>query len=175
MAYPSPGSVNVRVEGRSVWTGSKVGRSENKHLEGRTVGELAKELGKHPVDTVLDLAVEEDLKDRVQHAGHDQQPRGCRSSDPQTSALPGWRIRRWSVLPGNCPRRTASVQLKAEALTESWTRKGPACNTSSKSALGGEQSPHRRCLGDCRRNMLKRFLWLFSPNPQKQKIRDSRS
>jgi N-acyl-D-amino-acid deacylase len=35
---------------------------KNKHLEGRTIAEVAKELGKHPVDTLLDLAVEEDLK-----------------------------------------------------------------------------------------------------------------
>jgi N-acyl-D-aspartate/D-glutamate deacylase len=35
---------------------------KNKHFEGRTVAEVAKELGKHPVDTVLDLSVEEDLK-----------------------------------------------------------------------------------------------------------------
>ena len=35
---------------------------KNKHLKGRTVAEVAKELGKHPVDTLLDLAVEEDLK-----------------------------------------------------------------------------------------------------------------
>jgi N-acyl-D-aspartate/D-glutamate deacylase len=35
---------------------------KNKHLKGRTVAELAKEQGKHPVDALLDLAVEEDLK-----------------------------------------------------------------------------------------------------------------
>ena len=35
---------------------------KNKHLAGRTVAEVAKELGKHPVDTILDLSVEEDLK-----------------------------------------------------------------------------------------------------------------
>jgi N-acyl-D-aspartate/D-glutamate deacylase len=35
---------------------------KNKHLEGRSIAEVARELGKHPVDTLLDLAVEEDLK-----------------------------------------------------------------------------------------------------------------
>jgi N-acyl-D-amino-acid deacylase len=35
---------------------------KNKHLKGRTIAEVAKELNKHPVDTMLDLAVEEDLK-----------------------------------------------------------------------------------------------------------------
>jgi N-acyl-D-aspartate/D-glutamate deacylase len=35
---------------------------KNKHLEGRTIAEIAKEQGKHPVDAMLDLAVEEDLK-----------------------------------------------------------------------------------------------------------------
>jgi N-acyl-D-aspartate/D-glutamate deacylase len=35
---------------------------KNKGLKGRTVGEIAKEQGKHPIDALLDLAVEEDLK-----------------------------------------------------------------------------------------------------------------
>jgi N-acyl-D-aspartate/D-glutamate deacylase len=35
---------------------------ENKSLKGRTIGELAKEQGKHPIDTLLDLSVAEDLK-----------------------------------------------------------------------------------------------------------------
>src|ERR1051325_8383083 len=35
---------------------------KNEHLKGRTIAEIAKEQGKHPVDTLLDLAVEEDLK-----------------------------------------------------------------------------------------------------------------
>jgi N-acyl-D-aspartate/D-glutamate deacylase len=35
---------------------------KNKHLKGRTIADVAKELGKHPVDTMLDLAVEENLK-----------------------------------------------------------------------------------------------------------------
>jgi N-acyl-D-aspartate/D-glutamate deacylase len=34
---------------------------KNKHLEGRTIAEVAQDLGKHPVDTMLDLAVEENL------------------------------------------------------------------------------------------------------------------
>jgi N-acyl-D-amino-acid deacylase len=36
--------------------------AKNEHLKGRTIAEIAKELGKHPVDALLDLAVEEDLK-----------------------------------------------------------------------------------------------------------------
>jgi N-acyl-D-aspartate/D-glutamate deacylase len=36
--------------------------AKNKALKGRTIGELAKEQGKHPIDTLLDLSVEEDLK-----------------------------------------------------------------------------------------------------------------
>ncbi|HJY84928.1 MAG TPA: amidohydrolase family protein [Candidatus Binatia bacterium] len=35
---------------------------KNEHLKGRTIAEIAKEQGKHPVDALLDLAVEEDLK-----------------------------------------------------------------------------------------------------------------
>jgi N-acyl-D-amino-acid deacylase len=35
---------------------------KNKRLKGRTIADVAKELNKHPVDTLLDLAVEEDLK-----------------------------------------------------------------------------------------------------------------
>jgi N-acyl-D-amino-acid deacylase len=36
--------------------------AKNKSLKGRTIGEIAKEQGKHPIDTLLDLSVEEDLK-----------------------------------------------------------------------------------------------------------------
>jgi N-acyl-D-aspartate/D-glutamate deacylase len=35
---------------------------KNKHFKGRSIADVAKELNKHPVDTLLDLAVEEDLK-----------------------------------------------------------------------------------------------------------------
>lgn len=35
---------------------------KNNHLKGRTIAAIAKEQGKHPVDALLDLAVEEDLK-----------------------------------------------------------------------------------------------------------------
>ena len=34
----------------------------NKHLQGRTIADIAKEQAKHPVDVMLDLAVEEDFK-----------------------------------------------------------------------------------------------------------------
>ncbi len=37
-------------------------RPENKHLEGLTMGEASRRTGKHMVDTMLDLAVSEDLK-----------------------------------------------------------------------------------------------------------------
>ena len=36
--------------------------AKNKALKGRTIAEISKEQGKHPIDTLLDLAVEEDLK-----------------------------------------------------------------------------------------------------------------
>ena len=36
--------------------------AKNKSLKGRTIGEIAREQGKHPIDTLLDLSVEEDLK-----------------------------------------------------------------------------------------------------------------
>ena len=36
--------------------------AKNKSLKGRTIAEIAKEQGKHPIDTLLDLSVEEDLK-----------------------------------------------------------------------------------------------------------------
>jgi N-acyl-D-aspartate/D-glutamate deacylase len=35
---------------------------KNKHLQGKSIADMAKEQGKHPVDAMLDLAVEEDLK-----------------------------------------------------------------------------------------------------------------
>ena len=35
---------------------------KNKSLKGRTVGEVAREQGKHPIDCLLDLSVEEELK-----------------------------------------------------------------------------------------------------------------
>jgi N-acyl-D-amino-acid deacylase len=35
---------------------------KNKSLKGRTIAEIAKEQGKHPIDTLLDISVEEDLK-----------------------------------------------------------------------------------------------------------------
>ena len=37
-------------------------RDENKSLEGRTIGELSEELGKTPLDAMLDLALSEDLR-----------------------------------------------------------------------------------------------------------------
>jgi N-acyl-D-amino-acid deacylase len=40
----------------------KVQLEKNKPLQGKTVAELAQEQGQHPVDAMLDLAVEEDLK-----------------------------------------------------------------------------------------------------------------
>jgi N-acyl-D-amino-acid deacylase len=40
----------------------KVCLEKNKPLQGKTIAELAEEQGKHPVDAMLDLAVEEDLK-----------------------------------------------------------------------------------------------------------------
>ncbi len=40
----------------------KVHLEKNKHLQGKTLAELAREQGKHPVDAMLDLALEEDLK-----------------------------------------------------------------------------------------------------------------
>jgi len=36
--------------------------AKNQHLKGKTIAEIAKEQNKHPVDALLDLAVEEDLK-----------------------------------------------------------------------------------------------------------------
>src|SRR5215813_61126 len=36
--------------------------AKNKSLKGRTIGEIAREQGKHPIDTLLDLSVEENLK-----------------------------------------------------------------------------------------------------------------
>ena len=36
--------------------------AKNKPLQGRTIAEVAKEQGKHPIDFMLDLSVEEDLK-----------------------------------------------------------------------------------------------------------------
>jgi len=36
--------------------------AKNKSLKGRTIGEIAREQGKHPIDVMLDLSVEENLK-----------------------------------------------------------------------------------------------------------------
>jgi N-acyl-D-aspartate/D-glutamate deacylase len=45
-------------------------RAELEHLVGRTVQEIADDLGKHPIDAMLDLAVEGDLK--VEFLGRDR-------------------------------------------------------------------------------------------------------
>jgi N-acyl-D-aspartate/D-glutamate deacylase len=42
---------------------------KNKRFDGRTVAEVATELGKHPVDVMLDLAVEENLQTEFSMAG----------------------------------------------------------------------------------------------------------
>ncbi len=42
---------------------------KNKDLVGRNITEIARELGKHPVDTLLDLSLEEDLKAEFSMAG----------------------------------------------------------------------------------------------------------
>ncbi len=44
------------------YTVDEVALPGNKHLEGRKIGEIATELGKSPFDTLLDLAIEEELK-----------------------------------------------------------------------------------------------------------------
>jgi N-acyl-D-aspartate/D-glutamate deacylase len=49
----------------AVWQNMRVDAAalpENEHLEGRTLGEIAAELGKTPFDTLVDLALSEDLK-----------------------------------------------------------------------------------------------------------------
>jgi N-acyl-D-aspartate/D-glutamate deacylase len=38
---------------------------KNQKLKGRSIAEVAKEQGKHPIDVMLDISVEEDLKGRV--------------------------------------------------------------------------------------------------------------
>jgi N-acyl-D-amino-acid deacylase len=43
-------------------TVAAVGTEANRHLEERSVGELAREAGKHPFDYFIDLGLEEDLK-----------------------------------------------------------------------------------------------------------------
>lgn len=48
----------------SAWTIVETEREENKALEGQTVGALASRLNKAPLDAMLDLAIEEDLKTR---------------------------------------------------------------------------------------------------------------
>lgn len=52
----------------SAWTIVETERPENKALEGLTIGALASRLNKAPLDTMLDLAIEEDLKTRFMPA-----------------------------------------------------------------------------------------------------------
>jgi len=52
----------------SAWTIVETERPENKALEGQTIGALASRLNKAPLDTMLDLAIEEDLKTRFMPA-----------------------------------------------------------------------------------------------------------
>ena len=49
----------------SAWTIVEATRQENKDLEGMTIGALASRLNKTPLDTLLDLAISEDLKTRL--------------------------------------------------------------------------------------------------------------
>jgi len=49
----------------SAWTIVEATRQENKDLEGMTIGALASRLNKAPLDTLLDLAISEDLKTRL--------------------------------------------------------------------------------------------------------------
>ena len=46
-----------------------VAKPENKHLEGLTLRKAAAQTGKHPVDTMLDLAASRRPQDRVLRAG----------------------------------------------------------------------------------------------------------
>jgi len=52
----------------STWTIVETVRPENKPLEGMTIGALASRLNKAPLDTMLDLAISEDLKTRLMPA-----------------------------------------------------------------------------------------------------------
>jgi len=53
------------MRGLAVWENFRVDQVQSKSLErfrGRTIGEIAKELGKSPFDTLVDLALEDDLQ-----------------------------------------------------------------------------------------------------------------
>ena len=52
----------VFMSGWAGYTIDEVFLEKNKHLEGRTVGEIARAQGKEPFDALLDLAIEEELK-----------------------------------------------------------------------------------------------------------------
>lgn len=52
----------------SAWTIIETDRADNKALEGQTIGALASQLNKAPLDTMLDLAIEENLKTRFMPA-----------------------------------------------------------------------------------------------------------
>ncbi|MEZ5503858.1 MAG: amidohydrolase family protein [Halioglobus sp.] len=54
--------VFIFMSGWAGYTVDEVALPHNKHLEGRTIGDIAAELGKAPFDTLLDLAIEEELK-----------------------------------------------------------------------------------------------------------------
>jgi N-acyl-D-aspartate/D-glutamate deacylase len=54
--------VFIFMSGWAGYTVDEVALPKNKPLEGRKIGDIAKELGKEPFDTLLDLAIEENLK-----------------------------------------------------------------------------------------------------------------
>lgn len=61
-AHSEESGVFIFMSGWAGYTVDEVALPKNKHLEGRKIGEIAKELGKEPFDTLLDLAIEEDLR-----------------------------------------------------------------------------------------------------------------
>ncbi|HEY6130445.1 MAG TPA: amidohydrolase family protein [Halioglobus sp.] len=61
-AHAEESGVFVFMAGWAGYTVDEVALEKNKNLEGRKIGDIAAEQGKEPFDTLLDLAIEENLK-----------------------------------------------------------------------------------------------------------------
>jgi len=61
-AHSEESGVFIFMAGWAGYTVDEVALEKNKHLEGRTIGDIAAEQGKDAFDTLLDLAIDENLK-----------------------------------------------------------------------------------------------------------------
>ncbi|MEZ4289523.1 MAG: amidohydrolase family protein [Myxococcota bacterium] len=68
---------------------STVKSRENERFVGKTIGEIAQELGKHPVDAICDLVVSDELGDELRAAAIRHRPRRSQAAARQSLDHPG--------------------------------------------------------------------------------------